>query len=255
MNSGLYVGRVTHTRLRPVHHHFEYRVFYGLFDIDELPQLGRSLRLFSFEGRNLVSLRSRDHGPDDGSDLRTWATRRLDDAGVDIEGGPIRLLAFPRVLGYVFNPISVWYCHGPGGELRAIMHEVRNTFGDKHTYVVPVDGDDTRHGFDKRLHVSPFMDMDSRYEFAMNVPGERLALGIRQHDDDGELFRAGLRGERRPFSDKELAKLLVTHPFVTLKAVAAIHLQAVRLWRKRVPFHRRPEPAEVPHSVVDRTSA
>jgi DUF1365 family protein len=250
MRSALYRGRVTHARLRPVAHRFGYRVFYGLFDIDELPALSRMLRLFSFERFNVFSLRSSDHGPDDGTPLRGWAERQLRNAGIELDGGRIELLAFPRVLGYVFNPISVWYCYGPGGELRAVMHEVRNTFGDKHTYVVPVDGVKLRHEFAKELHVSPFMDMQSIYRFAGTLPGERVSVSIDQRDSGGPLFRACLRASRREFNDRNLLGLFFTHPLVTLKAMTAIHWEALRLWRKRVPFHRRPQPKSRNVSIV-----
>lgn len=253
MRSVLYRGRTSHARLRPARHEFAYRVFYGLFDLDELPELSRRLRWFSFNRWNVFSLYSSDHGPDDGTLLREWAETRLDEAGVDIEGGRIQLLAFPRVLGYVFNPISVWYCYGPDNRLRAVMHEVRNTFGDKHTYVVPVDGTNLHHEFAKELHVSPFMDMDSSYRFAVTIPGEHISVGIKQSDANGPLFRASLRASRLAFTDRNLAKLFLSHPLVTIKATTAIHWEALRLWRKRVPFYRRPEPRPRSVSVIGNT--
>ncbi len=250
MRSALYRGRISHTRLRPAKHRFEYRVFYGLFDLDELPDLARRSRWFSLNRFNVFSLRSSDHGPDDGSSLRVWADARLAEADIDLQGGRIELLAFPRVLGYVFNPIAVWYCYGPDDELRAVLHEVRNTFGDKHTYVVPVEGADLRHEFAKELHVSPFMDMDSIYQFAVTLPGDRVSIGIKQRDTTGPLFRASLRASRLAFTDRNLLVLFFTHPLVTLKATTAIHWEALRLWRKRVPFHRRPDPKPRSVSVV-----
>lgn len=246
----LYRGRVTHTRLRPKQHSFRYRVFYGLFDIDRLDELDRDTRLFSHNRWNLFSLQDRDHGAGDGSSLRSWANAALRRAGVDPSGTTIRLLAFPRVLGYVFNPLSVWYCFDADDRLIALIHEVRNTFGDKHSYVVPVDPDDLAHSFDKELHVSPFMDMNSRYHFTVRPPRRRLTLGIEQTDDGGPLFRAGLSGTAEPFEDRTLLRLFVTHPLVTLKAIVAIHFEAVRLWIKGIKFHRRPEPPISSLSVV-----
>ena len=251
MRSALYAGSVTHTRLRPAPHHFRYRVYYGLFDLDELAALDERLTLFSFDRRNVFSLRTSDHGAGDGTDLRTWVEAQLDRAGIDLEGGRIQLLAFPRVLGYVFNPISIWYCFHRNGALRAVLHEVRNTFGDKHTYLVPIDGPDPGHEFDKELHVSPFMDMHSRYRFNLTVPGDRMTVSIHQEDASGPLFRAGLAGSRLAFTDRNLLRLFMTHPLVTLKAITAIHWQALRLWVKRVPFHRRPQPNPESVSVVD----
>ncbi|HSG78543.1 MAG TPA: DUF1365 domain-containing protein, partial [Acidimicrobiia bacterium] len=193
MRSAVYRGRVAHTRLRPFRHHFEYRVYYLLVDLDEIDDLARTVRGFSRRRFGLLSLVDRDHG--DGTDLRSWAHGVLSDAG--ITANRVALLAFPRVLGYVFDPISVWYAWDDDGPV-AVIHEVHNTFGDRHAYVVPIHDGQLRHSFDKGLHVSPFMDMDSRYEFGLTMPGERLTVGIRQHDADGELFRASLRLERRP---------------------------------------------------------
>ena len=248
--SALYRGRVGHARLRPKAHQFEYRVFYGLFDIDGLPQLDRRLRLFSFERFNLFSLRSSDHGPDDGTSLRRWVERLLSDAGIDLGGGRIELLAFPRVLGYVFNPISVWYCYGPDGGLQAVMHEVRNTFGDKHTYVVPVDSAGLHHEFAKEMHVSPFMNMDFTYRFAVTLPRNHISVGITQQDTDGPLLRVSLRATRLEFTDRNLITLFVTDPLVTLKAIVVIHWEALRLWCKGLRYVPRPDPSPRNVSVV-----
>lgn len=251
MNSALYIGTVRHTRLRPFRHDFAYRVFYGLFDIDELANLGSRLRLFG--ARRPINVLEKDHGPQDGSPLRPWVNNVLSDAGVDITGGRVMLLAYPRMFGFVFNPISIWYCFDADGELRAVLHEVRNTFGDKHVYVVPVDNDGLGHTFDKRLHVSPFMAMAGEYRFSMSLPGDRLAVGIRHFDSGGELFRAGLSGTRHELTDRTLLKALVTHPLMTLKVVGSIHWQALLLWRKGAKFHKRPEPPTAAHSIVTRT--
>lgn len=246
MRSAVYRGRVSHTRLRPFRHHFAYRVYYLLVDLDELDELARTVRGFSRGRFGLLSLDDRDHG--DGSDLRSWVLGVLADAGITADR--VALLAFPRVLGYVFDPISVWYAW-QDDEPVAVVHEVHNTFGDRHAYVVPVRNGELRHGFDKALHVSPFMDMSSRYEFAMTLPEERLTIGIRQHDADGELFRASLRLERRPFDSRTLLAMFVTHPLVTLKAIGAIHWEALKLWRKGATFHRRPEPRSPQVTVVE----
>ena len=217
--------------------------------LTNFPPSRQRLRLFSLDRFNLFSLRAADHGPDDGSSLRAWAERLLADTGVDLEGGRIELLSFPRVLGYVFNPISVWYCYGPDDRLRAVLHEVRNTFGDKHTYVVPIHPNRLRHGFDKQLHVSPFMDVDGTYEFTINAPGDRIAVGINQQDAEGPLFRAGLSLSRRSLTDRNLLRVFFTHPLVTLKAITAIHWEALKLWRKGARYRPRPLPAAQPVSV------
>lgn len=246
-SSALYVGRVGHTRLRPFTHGFEYRVFSILVDLDELESLSRRLRLFSHNRFNLFGLSDRDHGRRDGSSLREWIDGHLTAADIDLEGGAVRLLCFPRILGYTFNPLSVWYCYHADGTLRAVLHEVKNTFGEQHGYLVPV-GDDLRHSFDKELFVSPFMEMEAHYRFAMNRPGEQLSVGITQLDAEGEILRASIRGRRRPLSDRALLGLFFSHPLMTLKVIAAIHYQAFHLWRKGARYRRRPSPPS--HAVT-----
>jgi DUF1365 family protein len=253
LNSSLYRGTVRHVRLRPFRHGFRYRVYYGLFDLDELGLVHDRLRWFSTNRFNLFSLHNRDHGSGDGTHLRTWVNGVLADAGIDVSDGRVMLLAYPRVLGYVFNPISVWYAFGRDGRLCAVVHEVRNTFGDKHIYVVPVDANSPGHGFDKELHVSPFMDMDGRYQFSLNVPGDRLIVGIDHSDADGSLLRASLTAQRLPLTDGNLLRLFVTHPMLTLKVIGGIHWQAVRLWLKGAVYRPRPEPAARTISVVATT--
>lgn len=234
LRSALYRGRVGHARLRPKAHQFEYRVFYGLFDIDELPQLDRRLRLFSFERFILFSLRSSDHGPDDGTSLRRWAERLLSDAGIDLGGGRIELLAFPRVLGYVFNPISVWYCYGPDSGLQAVMHEVRVSVTSS-----------PRRCMSRRLWtwISP---TDSRLlcpvtTFQSGSPSRTLMV-------PSSGYRFGPPGLE--FTDRNLISLFVTHPLVTLKAIVAIHWEALRLWRKGLSYVPRPDPSPRNISVV-----
>jgi uncharacterized protein len=255
-NSALYRGTVRHTRTRPVQHQLRYRVYYGLFDIDELDRLDSELRLFSVGRFNLFGFDRADHGPDDGTSLREWAEARLGESGVDVGGGRIMLLAHPRVLGHVFNPISVWYCHDVEGRLRGVIHEVRNTFGDKHCYVVPITGNDLGHEFPKRMHVSPFNDMGSSYRFSMTVPGERLALGIDQRDEEGTFLRAGLSLTRVPMSDRNLLRLFLSHPLLTLKVVGGIHWEALRLWLKGARYHPHPPPPldSVTHVDVARSA-
>lgn len=249
LNSALYVGRVGHTRLRPFHHSFEYRMYTLMVDLDELPRISRKLRLFSHNRLNLFGLADRDHGARDGTGLRTWIDRQLEDAGIDLAGGSVHLLSFPRVLGYTFDPLTIWYCYHTDGTLRAVLHEVKNTFGEQHGYLVPVSGN-LAHEFDKEFFVSPFMDMETSYAFAMNRPGDRLGIGITQSDESGELFRASMRGSRIELTDRNLVRVFLTHPLLTLKVIGAIHWQGFRLWRKGARYRRRPAPPPQPVSVV-----
>ncbi len=246
-SSCLYFGKVMHKRLRPFVHRFDYRVFNLLVDLDELPALPRRLRLFSHNRFNLFSLMDRDHGPRDGSPLRPWIERHLAAAGIDIAGGPVRLLCFPRVLGYVFNPLSIWFCYHPHLGLRAILYEVRNTFGEKHGYLIPVAfgraaDAPIAQSCDKGFYVSPFLPMEGGYRFRLREPGERLSILIRQHDSEGEILLASLAGRRAALDAGSLAKAALAFPLLTLKVIGAIHWQALKLWLKGARLHRRPPP-------------
>src|SRR5689334_8199986 len=160
--SAIYEGAVMHRRLRPRQHRFRYRVFALLLDLDELPALG--LRLLRYNRRGLFSFQDRDHG--DGRDLRAWLDDLLAQKGITAKG-PRRVLCYPRILGYVFNPLSVWFCDDEQGRLKAIVYEVHNTYEERHTYVLPVEDNrqSIRHGCAKAFYVSPFLSRDCRYAF------------------------------------------------------------------------------------------
>jgi DUF1365 family protein len=224
-----------------------------MLDLAELSTLDKELRLFSIGHKNLYGFDPADHGGKDIGELRPWVEKTVAEAGVDLEGGRVTLLAFPRVFGYVFNPISVWYCYGSTDELRALIYEVRNTFGDRHVYVVPVDGAQSlRHDIQKRLHVSPFNPMDQTYHFTSTLPASSLSLAIEMSDDDGILFRAGLGLTRLPMSDFNLLKVFFRYPFVTLRVIGGIHWQALRLWLKGAKYRSRPQPPKETLTIVGR---
>ncbi|AWK89963.1 DUF1365 domain-containing protein [Azospirillum thermophilum] len=250
--SALYVGTVVHRRLKPVRHRLSYRVFSLLADLEELPELDRRLRLFSHNRAGLLGFRDRDHGPGDGRPLRAWADAQLDRAGIE-GGGPVRILCFPRVLGFVFNPLSVWFCHRRDGSLSAILHEVTNTFGQRHSYLIPAAvGPDglVRQSCDKRFYVSPFMAMETAYQFRIRPPGEHLAVAIHQTDAEGAVLHASLAARRVDLSDAALLRAWARHPLMTAKVVAGIHWEALHLWRKGLRLHPRPEPPAEPVTVV-----
>jgi DUF1365 family protein len=253
-HSALYVGHVMHARLRPRRHRLAYRVYSMLLDIDELPALDRSLRLFSVGRFNLFSFHPADHGDGSGTDLRAQIESRLSAGGLRA-GGAIRLLTMPRLLGHVFNPLSVWFCHAPGGPdaaLQAILYEVNNTFGERHSYLIPVDDPAAAivtQRCDKQMHVSPFLGMAMGYRFRVLPPQAQLSIGISVHDAQGAVLNAQLDGERRSLSDAALLRVFASHPLLTLKVVAAIHWEALRLWLKRVPLHPHP-PAPGPDPTI-----
>lgn len=248
MNSALYRGQVMHHRLRPREHTLRYRVFWMLLDLDELDQMSCSLRFFSRNRFNLMGFHDADHGDGSETPLRVQATRLLERRGVDIGSGAIRLLTMPRVLGYVFNPISLYYCHRPDGALAAMIYEVTSTFRERRAYVLPVAPEDGRVGridqaTGKGLYVSPFMDMDMRYAFKGSVPDDRLDLAIDGLDSQGLLIATAMRGRRRALSDRAVLAAMAAMPLLTIKVVAAIHWEALKLWLKGVPLTRKP-PAE-----------
>ena len=248
--SALYRGEVTHRRLRPRPHRLRYRVFWLLLDLDDIDGLDARLRLFSRNRFNLLSFHDRDHG-DGAVSPSARARTLLAEAGIDTDGGPIHLLTMPRVLGYVFNPISLYYCRHADGRLMAVIYEVTSTFGVRHAYVIPVPPEDQaagriRQGAAKALYVSPFMDMDMDYAFRGAAPDERLALTVDGLDAQGLLITAALRGERRSLTDRALLAAEAAMPLLTLKITAAIHSEALKLWLKGVALTRSPPPAPRP---------
>lgn len=246
MDGTLYLTQVMHRRLGRPAYRFVYPVFSLLVDIDRLDALDRRLRLLSVDRWNLLGIRRRDHGPRDGSDWRPWVQARLAEAGIDLAGGRVRLLCFPRLLGYGFNPISLWYCEHRDGRLRAVIAEVNNTFGDHHSYVLHAGGAPlswpVRGEADKRLHVSPLIDMDCRYRFRLAEPGERLGVFIRQFRAGRLLLVASQTGQARPLTDRQLLRALLRTPLMTFKVMAAIHWQALKIWLAGGRFHRRLSP-------------
>jgi len=252
--SAIYAGTVTHRRLRPKRHRLRYRMFSLLLDVDEIPALCGRLRLLSHRRFNLFSFDERDHADGTGTSLRDWAEGHMTRAGIDTDGGPIRLLAMPRVLSYGFNPISVWFCYHRSGGLAALMHEVHNTFGERHTYLIPVAPDNEPENIKqtcvKTFHVSPFMAMNMRYDFCVYVPDERLILAIRGSDGDGPLIFAVLAARRRELSDAALLRVFLGTPLLTLKVIAGIHWEAARLWIKGLRLHPRPAAPDSSVTIV-----
>jgi hypothetical protein len=240
---GLFPGVVMHHRLRPFRHRFVYRVFSLLLDPDRLDSLDRRLRLFSAERGNLFSFQNRDHGARDGSPLRPWIEARLAEVGLDLAHGPIRLLCFPRVLGYVFNPLSIYFCYDPANVLRAIVYEVKNTFGGQRAYALPVgelraDGQ-IRQACGKDFYVSPFIDLEAGYRFKLIPPTDRLSVVIQEEVEAGTQLVATLSGRRVPLTDRQLLRAALRMPFMTHKVIAGIHWEALKLWRKGAGFRSR----------------
>lgn len=242
--SALYRGWVIHRRRSPRTHRFKYSVFAMLIDLDELPLLDRTLKLFSWNRRGIVSFQDRDHG--DGKDLRAWLNRKLSDAGIAADG-KTSVLCYPRLFGYVFNPISVWFCHSNDGALTAIVYEVHNTYDERHAYVLPVDhkAATIRQRCAKDFYVSPFLSMDCAYEFRIRPPGEDVSIAIHEEEAGKPILNASFYGRRHGLSDWSLVGALFRYPLMTLKIVAGIHFEAVRLMLKGIRRHDH-RPAKAP---------
>jgi uncharacterized protein len=251
-NSALYVGSVAHRRLRPKAHYLRYRMFSLLIDIDELPVLEKELRLFSVGRFNFFGIYRGDYLFGKGESLREEVEAILRDAGVPYDGGYIRLLTMPRILGYGFNPLSIFFCHRSDGRLRAILYEVHNTFGQRHCYLFPVDRSSRAytHASSKQFYVSPFLPMDMAYAFRIKPPGGAFTISISVADDHGEMLTATQHLTRHPLNDRTLMSVFLTHPFLTLKVIAGIHYEALLIWLKGVGLQERPSPPDRPVTVV-----
>lgn len=241
--ASLYPGQVMHARMKPVPHRFSYSVFNLLIDLDRPQEADRQSWFFSHRRFNLLSFHEKDHGPRDGSDLRAHVDRLLAEKGV-ARPARVLLLCYPRMLGYVFNPLSVYYAYDEDGMLTGIVYEVRNTFGDMHTYVAPVTADQVseagiRQTQDKLFYVSPFLDMVQTYHFRMMPPGETIRVRILETDPDGPSLAATFHGSHRRLTGRVILRECLRMPFMTLKVIAGIHWEALKLWLKGIRFHSK----------------
>jgi uncharacterized protein len=247
----LYDGQVMHARMKPKAHRFTYQVYSLVIDIGRLNEAAEMSRFFSVGGFNLLSFRESDHGPGDGSPLLPYARSLLRDAGLAEIPARILLLCYPRVLGYTFNPIAVYFAYGADGQLIGMIYEVRNTFGEMHTYVAPVaDGELSEAGLrqqrSKLFYVSPFMDMAMTYRFRVRPPSGDVALRILETDATGPILSASFIGCHTNLTNRSVLAAFFRIPFMTLKVVGGIHWEAMKLWFKGVRFvSRPPAPPEI----------
>ncbi|MBB5373432.1 DUF1365 domain-containing protein [Acidocella aromatica] len=242
--NALYATQVTHSRTRPRRHKLAYRLPYLLLDLASPP----AARLFSRNRFNLFSLYERDHG-DGHTPLRAWVEARLAEAGLAEAGARISLFTLPRFLGLGFNPLSLFFCHDAAGDLRAVLYEVNNTFGQRHFYLCPVSPGaraPLRQEAEKAFYVSPFMDMGLHYRFTLRPPGESVGLHIAVEDAEGVVLRATLAGPRQPLTDATLLRAALMHPLLGVKVLAAIHWEALLIWLKGVGLRPRPPAPATP---------
>ena len=241
MTSSIYNGTVIHKRFKPKEHFFKYSVFSFLIDLAELNHLNKKIKFFSYNKFNLLSFYEKDHGNRDGSSLIKWVKKNLNDNNINSEDVNIKLLCYPRILGYVFNPLSVFYIYNIYGKLICILYEVKNTFGEQHTYIFKVEGDKNlyQHNCSKKFHVSPFIEMNCKYFFRLLKPGEKISVIIDQYQADEKILYASQDGKRVDFNSKELIKSYIKHPLMTFKIISAIHFEAFKLWIKGIKYVRK----------------
>ena len=241
MISSIYNGKVIHKRFKPKEHFFKYSVFSLLIDLSELNQLDKEIKFFSFNKFNLISFYEKDHGSRNGSSLVAWVKKNLEANNIHFKDIKIKLLCYPRIFGYVFNPLSVFFIYNSNEKLISILYEVKNTFGEQHTYIFKVDDDLKlfQHNCSKKFHVSPFIEMDCNYFFRILKPEDKMSVIIDQYQANEKILYASQDGKRVDFNSKELLKSYLKHPLMTFKIISAIHFEAFKLWTKGIKFIKK----------------
>ena len=239
MNSNIYNGYVTHTRFKPVKHFLKYKTFSLFIDLDELELLDKKFKIFSFNKFNIFSFHNKDHGERNGKSLKEWVLYNLKKFKIGKNINRIKLLCYPRIFGYVFNPLSIFYCY-ENNILKAVFYEVKNTFNEQHTYIFRIKDDkNIQQSCKKKFYVSPFMDKKTFYNFELKPPGDKLSVLIKQTDKNGLILTAVQTGERKNFSSKQLIINFFKYPLMTLKIISAIHFEALLLWKKGAIYRGR----------------
>ena len=239
MNSCIYNGEVTHTRFKPVRHFLKYKTFSLLIDLDEINILDKSIGIFSHNKFNIFSFYDKDHGDRDGGNLKDWVISNLKKFRINENITNIKVLCYPRILGYVFNPLSIFYCYEKD-KLVAIFYEVKNTFNEQHTYIFKIkNNEEIIQKCRKKFYVSPFMDMETFYNFKLLNPNDKLSVFIKQTDADGTILTATQTGDKKEFSFKQLAINFLKYPLMTIKIISSIHYEALLLWKKGAIYRKR----------------
>jgi len=245
----LAIADVMHERQLPKRHKFNYTIYYLAFPLSKKPLLARAF--LSINKFNLLSFYDKDHGARDGSNIEAWIKNLLAGEGINADG-EIVLMTFPRVLGYVFNPVSFWFCLDKSGNLRAVLAEVSNTFGEHHNYLLslpenqPITPDDWLEA-EKVFHVSPFLNVEGKYRFRFYYSEKKIAAWIDHETADsgtgaGNILKTSVIARRRPLTNLNIIKVFFRYPLVTLVSISHIHLQAVRLYFKGATFFKKPLP-------------
>jgi len=237
-NSYIYTGTVIHKRFKPKIHKFSYKVFSLLIDLSEIDLLHKTLRIFSYNKFNIVSFFNKDHGPRDGSSLKNWVIDNLKKNNIESNEVKIKLLCYPRIFGYVFNPLSVFYVYDKNSDLIVILYEVKNTFGEQHSYIFKTKKEQNliQHVCKKKFHVSPFIEMNCVYFFRLLKPGNKISVIIDVQDSEGKILYASQDGVKSELNNNNLFKSYLKHPLMTFKIILAIHFEAFKLWTKGIKF-------------------
>ena len=240
-SSCIYSGFVAHQRFKPKKHFFSYKTFSLLIDLSEINELEKKINFFSYNKFNILSFYNIDHGPRDGSSITKWAKKILNNAKININGGKVKLLCFPRFFGYVFNPLSIFYCYDKKSKLKAVLYEVKNTFNEQHTYIFRSKNSSNLilHKCKKKFYVSPFISMKTFYNFRLSKPKNNINIFIKQTDATGPLLIARQVGKRIKLNSSNLFYQFLKHPFMSFKVIVAIHFEAFRLWVKGIKFVKR----------------
>ena len=240
MNSCIYNGEVTHTRFKPVRHFLKYKTFSFFIDLDEIEKLDKDIKIFSYNKFNIFSFYDKDHGDRDGKNLKVWVLDNLKKFNIDENINNVKLLCYPRIFGYVFNPLSVFFVYDHNENLISILYEVKNTFGEQHTYIFRVEKNNMlQHNCFKKFHVSPFIEMNCNYFFRILKPSEKISVIIDQYQQNEKILFASQEGKRVDFTTIELLKSYIKHPLMTFKIISAIHFEAFKLWLKGIRFVKK----------------
>jgi len=240
-NSYIYTGTVIHKRFKPKIQDFSYNVFSLLIDLSEIDLLHKTLKIFSYNKFNIISFFNKDHGPRDGSSLRNWVINNLKKNNIESNDVQIKLLCYPRIFGYVFNPLSVFYVYDKNSDLISILYEVKNTFGEQHTYIFKTKKEQNliQHMCKKKFHVSPFIEMNCIYFFRLLKPNNKISVIIDVQDPEGKILYASQDGIKSELNNNNLMESYLKHPLMTFKIIIAIHFEAFKLWTKGIQFIKK----------------
>ena len=239
MNSCIYNGIIKHQRFTPIKHSLNYNTFSLFVDLDEIESLTKNISIFSLNKFNIFSFYNVDHGARDGSLLKDWVLKNIKKFNISNNITKIKLLCYPRIFGYVFNPLSIFYCY-ENNDLRAIFYEVKNTFNEQHTYIFKInDNEKIEQKCKKKFYVSPFMDMETYYNFKLLDPKEKLSIFIKQTDGQETVLTATQTGDKKEFSFRQLLINFFKYPFMTIKIISSIHYEAFFLWKKGAVYRKR----------------